>query len=139
MGVISYLRAVYDVATLDTRFTTPSSAPYRSATDVRDDPALVKDHGAAVRASATPSKWKTLEYKFYFVVLVWAIPNMFRIGYSVSNRTGRPSLFLSRRVVCRWQLTAFFLASDPRYTKYAYALSPGWMFGRKIVRTTSPM
>ena len=93
MGVISYLRAVYDVATLDTRFTTPSSAPYRSPSDVRDDPALTKDHGAAVRASASPSKWKTLEYRIYFVILVWAIPMMFRIGYSVSNRTGYPLSF----------------------------------------------
>lgn len=93
MGVISYLRAVYDVATLDTRFTTPSSAPYRSATDVREDPAVGKDHGAAVRASATPSKWKTLEYRLYFLVLMWAIPMMFWIGYSVSNRTRWPSWF----------------------------------------------
>lgn len=86
MGPLSYLRSVYDVSTLDTRFATPSSVPFRTAQEIRDDPAVSKDHAASIKASATPSRWTSLEYIGYAIFLAWAIPGMFVIGYSVSQR-----------------------------------------------------
>lgn len=85
MGPISFLRSIYDVRTLDTRFATPSSVPYRTVLETRDDPDA-KDHAASVRATAAPSRWKTPEYIAYGLFLAWAIPGMFVIGYSVSKR-----------------------------------------------------
>ena len=87
MGPLSYLRSIYDVSTLDTRFTTPSSVPYRTAQETRDDPAVSKDHAASIKASAAPSRWTSPEYIGYAIFLAWAIPGMFVIGYSVSKRT----------------------------------------------------
>lgn len=84
MGPLAYLRSIYDVSTLDSRFTTPSSVPHRAARDARDGPA--KDHAAAVKATATPSRWASPEYIAYGLFLAWAIPGMFVIGYSVSRR-----------------------------------------------------
>ncbi|MBE3044566.1 hypothetical protein IMZ48_18760 [Candidatus Bathyarchaeota archaeon] len=87
MGPLAYLRSVYDVSTLDSRFTTPSTIPHRAALSSARDDDPSKDHAAAVKATASPSRWKTPEYIAYGLFLAWAIPGMFVIGYSVSQRT----------------------------------------------------
>ncbi|KAK7425728.1 glycerol transporter [Neonectria magnoliae] len=106
MGLLSYIGKVYDLDTLDTRFTTASSTPYQTVVDARTDPDLKKE--AAHKTRGQPSKWKTPEFSLYFVILGFAIPYMFWVVYSVS----RPS--------------------DPRYAKYGRYLAPGWIPGYKI-------
>jgi protein-cysteine N-palmitoyltransferase HHAT len=81
-GPLSFLRNLYDLDTLDTRFTTPSSVPYRATNDKREDDAILNK----ADKRAEPPKWKTPEYYLYYLVLVIAVPYMFWIAYDVSRR-----------------------------------------------------
>ncbi|KAG5917898.1 hypothetical protein E4U42_007076 [Claviceps africana] len=110
MGFLSFARDVYDLDTLDTRFLTSSSTPYRAVIESRNEPDTVKEAArkAESQAQAPPPRWKTPEFLLYYVVVVCAVPCMFWTAYNVS----RPS--------------------DPRYHKYERFLSPGWIPGRKI-------
>ncbi|KAK4188513.1 glycerol uptake protein 1 [Podospora australis] len=111
-GPLSFLRRLYDLDTLDTRFTTPSGVPYKVGGDLgkREDDnggSNLSKRGAA--AGADPkSKWGTPEFYLYYLVFLLAVPSMFWVAYDVS----RPS--------------------DPRYHKFARHLSDGWIPGRKI-------
>ncbi|EGX89421.1 glycerol: H+ symporter (Gup1), putative [Cordyceps militaris CM01] len=109
MGVFSFLKQVYHLDTLDTRFTSSSSVPYKSVIEARGDPAAQRADAAAKAQSRTQlSKWNTPEFYLYYVVIILAVPYMFWIAYNVS----RPS--------------------DPRYHKFEKFLSDGWIPGRKI-------
>ncbi|OAQ76501.1 glycerol:H+ symporter (Gup1) [Purpureocillium lilacinum] len=108
MGALSLLGKVYDLDTLDTRFTSSSSVPYQSVIDARSDPAASREAAAKAQARAQPPKWHTPEFYLYYVVFLLAVPTMFWIPYTVS----RPS--------------------DPRYHKYERFLSDGWIPGRKV-------
>ncbi|KAE8450609.1 hypothetical protein EG329_005953 [Mollisiaceae sp. DMI_Dod_QoI] len=120
MSIFSYVRSIYALDTIDTRFTNSSSTPYRTVIDARTD--FPNAHakrddsvpGAGVRTDysgrpiAQPSRWKTPEFYFYYFVFIITVPYMFWVAYDVS----RPS--------------------DPNYHKYEHLLSPGWVPGRKI-------
>ncbi|KAH8173746.1 MBOAT, membrane-bound o-acyltransferase family protein [Sarocladium implicatum] len=108
MGALTFLKSVYDLDTLDTRFTNSSSVPYQTIIDARSDPATSKDTQHKVQARAQPSKWQTPEFYLYYLVFLLAVPWMFWVPYSVST------------------------PSDPRYHKYEKHLSEGWIPGRKI-------
>jgi hypothetical protein len=96
MGPVSFLRSLYDLDTLDTRFTTPSSIPYKTVADARSD----TTSAAASKTSAPgrpeiktqPSKWNTPEFYLYFAVIIAVVPYMFWIAYDVSRRTPDTSL-----------------------------------------------
>ncbi|AEO65954.1 uncharacterized protein THITE_2077439 [Thermothielavioides terrestris NRRL 8126] len=77
-GPLSFLASVYDLDTLDTRFTTPSSVPYRAAIEKRE-------HDARPDRRAEPSKWATPEFYFYYLVFLTVVPYMFWIAYDVSR------------------------------------------------------
>lgn len=104
-GFWSFLGSVYDMDTLDTRFTTPSTVAYRGKAAAAADK---KDDQRSTAAQAQPSKWGTLEFYLYYLVVIVAIPAMLWYPYTVS----RPS--------------------DPRYHKYEHLLDDGWIPGRKI-------
>ncbi|KUJ24606.1 glycerol:H+ symporter-like protein [Mollisia scopiformis] len=120
MSIFSYVRSIYALDTIDTRFTSSSSTPYRATIDARNEfPNAYSKRddsvpGAGVKTDysgrpiAQPSKWKTPEFYFYYVVFIITVPYMFWVAYDVS----RPS--------------------DPNYHKYEHLLSPGWVPGRKI-------
>ncbi|CEJ85203.1 Putative Glycerol uptake protein [[Torrubiella] hemipterigena] len=108
MGVFSYLRKVYDVDTLDTRFTAPSNVAYKTVLEQRSDPVARRETEQKNLGRSLPSKWNTPEFYLYYVVFLFAVPSMFWICYDVS----RPS--------------------DPRYYKFQDYLSDGWVPGRKI-------
>lgn len=71
------LCAVYDLDNLDTRLTTPSSVPY---------PADGRPAPRKPDPKAKPSKWRTPEFYFYYVIFIVTVPYMFWIVYSVSRR-----------------------------------------------------
>ncbi|RDL33305.1 uncharacterized protein BP5553_08744 [Venustampulla echinocandica] len=120
MGIFSYVRSIYALDTIDTRFTNSSSTPYKAVLDARIDPATSTSkrydsiQGDAVKTDrngrplAEPSKWNTPEFYIYYIVFLTVVPYMFWIAYDVS----RPS--------------------DPNYHKFEPYLSPGWIPGRKI-------
>ncbi|KAK3330132.1 MBOAT, membrane-bound O-acyltransferase family-domain-containing protein [Apodospora peruviana] len=121
-GILSFFRSLYDLDTLDTRFTTPSSVPYNpvalAAAGDGNGKRREDNHsrggnsgGLDKRASSSDTnrpRWGTPEFFLYYLVFAMVIPYMFWIAYDVS----RPS--------------------DPRYYKYHRWLSPGWVPGRKI-------
>jgi protein-cysteine N-palmitoyltransferase HHAT len=84
MGPLSLLRSVYDLDTLDTRFTSSSSAPYKTVIDARNVPTKEPPNKAQIKAQ--PSKWKTPEFYLYYAVFVVTVPYMFWIAYDVSRR-----------------------------------------------------
>lgn len=90
--VLSYLRGVYNLDTLDTRFTSSSSVPYRAVVDARSNAAASGDTVAKERARAQPCKWNTPEFYLYYIIFVTVVPYMFWIAYDVSRC--RPTLRL---------------------------------------------
>lgn len=86
MGLLSYLRKVYDLDTLDTRFTAPSKVPYQTVIDQRNDPVASREAAEDARNRAPASKWKTPEFSLYLLVIMFVIPYMFWVVYDVSRR-----------------------------------------------------
>lgn len=98
MSIFSYIRSIYALDTIDTRFTSSSATPYKSVVDARIDPtnADSKEDGppqgvpvrldGSGRPIAQPSRWKTPEFYFYYLVFIVVVPYMFYIAYDVSRR-----------------------------------------------------
>ncbi|KAI0107877.1 MBOAT, membrane-bound O-acyltransferase family-domain-containing protein [Nemania sp. FL0031] len=114
MGAFSFLRNVYDLDTLDTRFIVSSTTPYQTVIEARNDTAAASKERATKwksRPSSSESKWNTPEFYLYLIVIGLAIPYMFWIAYGASK------------------------PSHPNYKNYERYLSPGWIPGRKIDAT----
>lgn len=90
MGVLSFFRSLYDIDTLDTRFTNTSSTPYKAVIESRNDATASKERAAAFSGKAQPSKYKTPEFLLYFGLLSFIIPYMFYVAYDASKRTFDP-------------------------------------------------
>lgn len=139
MSIFSYIRSIYALDTIDTRFTNASSVPYQTVIDTRAETAIVQakrddsvpGSGGKVdrrgKPIAQPSLWRTKEFYFYYFVFLTIVPYMFWIAYDVSRR-------LFTRIPCLL-FSDVFVASDSNYHKYEEFLEPGWIPGRKIVRT----
>ncbi|ETS81909.1 hypothetical protein PFICI_06911 [Pestalotiopsis fici W106-1] len=108
MGVLSFFRSIYDLDTLDTRFTTSSSTPYKTVVESRGDVSASKERAARFSGSTTPSKWKTPEFFLYYLIIGMCIPAMFWTAYTAST------------------------PSNPQYKRFEPYLAPGWIPGRKI-------
>ncbi|KAL4788357.1 MBOAT, membrane-bound O-acyltransferase family-domain-containing protein [Aspergillus varians] len=108
LSLLSWLRRLYSLDTLDTRFTVPANTSVKvAAEDTRSGSA--KDVRAnAVASSASPSKWSTIEFYVYYVIFLVAVPLMFKTVVDVSKE------------------------SHPTYSTYSDLLSPGWIPGRKV-------
>ncbi|KAL2270053.1 hypothetical protein VTJ83DRAFT_2237 [Remersonia thermophila] len=77
-GPLGFFASVYDLDTLDTRFTTPSTVPYR----VAHGPGAAKP---TPDPHAEPPKWKTPEFYLYYLVFLVCVPYMFWVAYDVSR------------------------------------------------------
>ena len=98
MTISSYIRSIYALDTIDTRFTNSSTTPYKDVVEARIDPAAATSKrddsvpGVGVKTDysgrpiAQPSKWKTSEFYFYYFVFIITVPYMFWIAYDVSRR-----------------------------------------------------
>lgn len=62
---------------------------------------------------SSPSKWGTLEFKFYIVVFAVAVPLMYKTAMDASNET------------------------NPNFPRFQHLLSDGWMMGRKVDNSDS--
>lgn len=86
MGLLSFFRNVYDLDTLDTRFTSSTAVPYQTVIDARSDPTSRKDASRKARSAAQPPMWKTSEFYYHYVIIVGAVVSMFWVAYGVSTR-----------------------------------------------------
>lgn len=87
MGPSALFQSIYNLDTLDTRFTTSSSVPYQTVVDARSEASSIAESSnkAQTRVSQPP-KWKSLEFYLYYTVIAIAVPYMFWIPYTVSRR-----------------------------------------------------
>ncbi|KAI9376601.1 MBOAT, membrane-bound O-acyltransferase family-domain-containing protein [Aspergillus egyptiacus] len=105
---LSWLRRLYSLDTLDTRFTVPANTPVKViAEDTRSGSAKAA-RSNAVADSASPAKWGTLEFYVYYIIFLMAVPLMFKTVVDVSQE------------------------SHPTYPTYSHLLEPGWIPGRKV-------
>jgi hypothetical protein len=96
MGFFSYLASIYQLDTLDTRFTNSTTIPYQPSQKLEkfssgktQDPAIqyvpprLEANG---QPRAQPSKWRTPEFYFYYFCFITIVPYMFWVPYTVSRR-----------------------------------------------------
>ena len=98
MGLFSFLRSVYDLDTLDTRFTVSSSTSYKTVVDARKDSIAKNGVDKRISSKAQPSKWNTPEFYLYYLVFLICVPLMFWIPYQVSKRMLFAQLHTTRRL-----------------------------------------
>src|SRR5690349_15023835 len=84
MGLLSFAGSIYDLDTLDTRFTSSANVPYQTVIDARTDPAIPNSPKKLQKGS--PSRWKTPEFYFYYAVIAVVLPLMFWVAFDVSRR-----------------------------------------------------
>ena len=96
---LQYLRQLYSLDTLDTRFIISSTTPPKQALNERHldptRPSLQQDGQAQVKLSdgkptksaegAQPPRWRTPEFYIYYFVFITVIPFMFKVVYDVSK------------------------------------------------------
>lgn len=88
MALLGFLRRLYSLDTLDTRFTSSSNTPPKQlAAEPAIDPAKPAPNEAkdARAAGSQPSKWGTPEFYLYYLVFLAAVPSMFYVVYDVSK------------------------------------------------------
>lgn len=82
----SFLRGIYSLDTLDTRFTTPSAVPYKTVVDARAEGIGKRELFNKPDKRAQSSKWRTPEFYLYFLIVGAIVPYMFWVAYDVSRR-----------------------------------------------------
>ncbi|CAJ2499939.1 Uu.00g027920.m01.CDS01 [Anthostomella pinea] len=108
MDALAELRTTYKLDTLDTRFTNPSSIPYKTVIEARNDETASTERASKWNDRPQSALWNTPEFIVYRIVVGMTIAAIFWIGYQASR------------------------TDDPRYPKYEPWLSEGWVPGRKI-------
>lgn len=86
MSPLSFLRSVFTLDTLDTRFTTSSTTSYKTVIDTRGEEGVRDAQKEKIASRASPSKWNTLEFYLYLAVVFTCIPLMVWVPYTVSRR-----------------------------------------------------
>ena len=89
---LRFLRQLYSLETLDTRFVVPATAPPKEALEEADvDPAKPEPvqngnrQGSSTVDGAQPSRWNTTEFYAYSLVIGAAVALMLRAAYQVSK------------------------------------------------------
>lgn len=94
-----YLKRLYSLDTLDTRFTHSAKVPIQVTASKHgidiSKPAVADNGRAERRQDVHPSRWNTLEYFFYYFVFLTIVPLMFYVPYSISKGKSRGQLLLS--------------------------------------------
>ncbi|KAJ5093854.1 Membrane bound O-acyl transferase MBOAT [Penicillium angulare] len=105
--IFSWLRRIYSLDTLDTRFTSSATTPANAAADTR--PASTKDARAnAIAQNAPASLWRTPEFFIYYLFFITLVPLMFKTVVDASKQ------------------------DHPIYPTYKHLLEPGWIPGRLV-------
>lgn len=96
MSLLTSIKNLYSLETLDMRFVTSSTSPPEAAASAKVDPVKPSPEDAAklarrdgkekVISQAQPALWNTPEFYFYALVFIVAIPSMLKTVYDVSQR-----------------------------------------------------
>ena len=92
MSWLHYVKRMYSLDTLDTRFTTSSKVPLRperdgAIADVKLPAQAILQSKAEHRASPAtqPPKWKTLEFYLYYLIMVFVSFLLVKCMYEMSQ------------------------------------------------------
>ncbi|KAJ5983940.1 hypothetical protein N7481_006039 [Penicillium waksmanii] len=109
-SLFTWLRRIYSLDTLDTRFTataiTPANANSNSNSDTR--PAAKDARANSIAQNARASLWRTPEFFIYYLFFIIFVPLMFKAVIDASKD------------------------NNPAYAAYSDLLSPGWIPGRLV-------
>ncbi|KAJ5495846.1 Glycerol uptake protein 1 [Penicillium diatomitis] len=106
-ALLFWLRRIYSLDTLDTRFTSTATTPGVAAADTR--PPAAKDARAnAIAQGRPPPLWRTPEFFVYYIFFITLVPLMFKTVVDASKD------------------------SHPVYPTYSHLLSQGWIPGRLV-------
>lgn len=93
MNLLSSMRSIYALDTLDTRFSNSPKVPYKAVVDARNGhgTAPAQDIPLKLDSQRKPilpagALWKTPEFYLYYFVFIITVPYMFWIAYDVSRR-----------------------------------------------------
>ncbi|CAI7661600.1 unnamed protein product, partial [Penicillium manginii] len=111
-SLFTWLRRLYSLDTLDTRFTataiTPTNANVNSNSNSDTRPAAKDARASSIAQNARASLWHTPEFFIYYLFFITLVPLMFKTVIDASKE------------------------SNPAYTAYSDLLSPGWIPGRLV-------
>lgn len=131
---LRYVRQLYSLDALDTRFVVPANAPPKEALELTElDPAQSlpvrngQDKSRQSVEGVQPSKWHTLEFKSYVVLVSLCVFFMIKAVVDVSKGAFTLDVYTSKNLI----LTSS--ESHPNYPKFEHLLSDGWIPGRKVV------
>ena len=89
---LKFIRQLYSLDTLDTRFIVPATAPPKEALeDAKLDPAgpipvkYGRDGTKYIDGSIQPPRWNTPEFYFYYVAIMTSVFFMFKSVLDVSK------------------------------------------------------
>lgn len=87
MTILHYLGRLYSLDTLDTRFTSHSKTlvPHATKTAGRAGTDAPRESTYRIEEETSKPLWATLEYYVYYLVILLAVPSMFKVAYDVSN------------------------------------------------------
>lgn len=132
MSIFSYIRSIYALDTIDTRFTNSSAIPYKSVVDARADSAAATSKrddsipGVGVKTDysgrpiAQPSKWKTPEFYFYYFVFIITVPYMFWVAYDVSRRQSKQAMLLAYKLTLGQPQTRITINTNTSFHQGGY-------------------
>lgn len=133
---LSYIRQLYSLDTLDTRFVVPATAPPKEALEeAKVDPANplpvpdAKDKSRSGFDYSQQSRWRTPEFYFYYVSISASIFFMFKLVIDCSKGT----FTSSQEGILELTQTE----SHPNFSEFSHLLSDGWIPGRKVVSMLS--
>ncbi|KAG7661144.1 GUP1 [[Candida] subhashii] len=92
--LFTQIQNFFSLETLDTRLS-PSSNSQQKRQSI-------------IKKANPESRWKTLEFRIYIVIVILAVPSMFKAAMEASNET------------------------NPNYPRFQHLLSDGWIWGRKV-------
>jgi hypothetical protein len=97
---LKFVRQLYSLDTLDTRFIVPATAPPKEALeDAKLDPAgpiPIQDSRGKTRNggdNVPPSRWNTPEFYFYYVAIICSVFFMFKAVLDVSKGSHKYTVY----------------------------------------------
>lgn len=91
---LQFMRHLYSLDTLDTRFVVPATAPPKEALEQAERDAAAPRPVQSVKArcgnagdSPQPARWRTPEFCFYYVSIAASIYFIIKLVYDVSKGT----------------------------------------------------
>jgi hypothetical protein len=106
---LRFIRQLYSLDTLDTRFIVPATAPPREALeDAKLDPAGPlpvqggKDKSKGTDENVQPPRWNTPEFYFYYVVFAVCLPLMFKAVLDVSHGVYRNMINVTESLLTKY-------------------------------------